>query len=115
MTLTIFHNPRCSKSRQTLQILENRGLKPTIIEYLKAPLSEGELVDILNKLNLKPRELLRKGEKAYKELGLSNPDLDDKQLITAMIENPVLIERPIVLSPKGARIGRPPESIVEIL
>ncbi|WP_419904021.1 arsenate reductase (glutaredoxin) [Kiloniella sp.] len=115
MTLQIFHNPRCSKSRQTLQILQDQNLEPQIIEYLKVPLTEGLLIETLNKLGLKPRELLREGERIYKELGLMNPDLNDRQLITAMIENPILIERPIVLSHKGARIGRPPEAVLEIL
>ncbi len=115
MTLKILHNPRCSKSRQTLQILKDKGLEPTIIEYLTSPITEDELVEILGKLNIEPRELLRKGEKIYKELGLSNLNMDDKQLLGHMIANPILIERPIVISEKGARIGRPPESVLEIL
>ena len=115
MSVKIFHNPRCSKSRQTLQILEEQNADPIIIEYLKTPLSEEDLGDILNKLGMEPRDILRKGEKIYKELGLADKNLSDTQIITAMVSNPILIERPIVITPKGAKIGRPPESVLEVL
>lgn len=107
---TIYHNPRCSKSRETLALLEERGLDPLILDYLKAPPSAVELKAILKKLKMKPRDLMRKGEAVYKELGL-----DNEKLIRAMEENPILIERPIVVMGAKARIGRPPESVLEIL
>lgn len=113
--LTIYHNPRCSKSRQTLALLEERGADPLIVDYLKAPPSAAELQAILKKLKMKPRELMRKGEAVYRELGLDNEKLADEKLIRAMIENPILIERPIVVSGAKAKIGRPPESVLEIL
>ena len=112
---TIYHNPRCSKSRATLALLEERGLDPLIVDYLKAPPSAVELQAILKKLKMKPRDLMRKGEAVYKELGLDNEKLTDEKLIRAMTENPILIERPIVVSGAKARIGRPPESVLEIL
>ncbi len=112
---TIYHNPRCSKSRQTLALLEENGHAPLIVDYLKAPPSAAELQSILKKLKMKPRDLLRKGEAAYKELGLDNETLTDEKLIRAMIENPILIERPIVVMGAKAKIGRPPESVLEIL
>ena len=115
MTVKILHNPRCSKSRETLKIIEEQGHTVTIIEYLKGAITENQLTDILEQLKLNPRDLLRKGEKIYKELTLSDKSLTDQDLIKAMIEHPILIERPIVISPKGARIGRPPESVLEIL
>ena len=111
----IYHNPRCSKSRQTLQLLEDQGVEINVIQYLKETPSKGELFGVLNLLALSPRELMRKGEKVYKELNLSNADLTDEQLVDAMIENPILIERPIVFANGKAAIGRPPESILEIL
>lgn len=112
---TIYHNPRCSKSRQTLALLEERGLDPLIVDYLKAPPSAAELLAILKKLKMKPRDLMRKGEAVYKELRLDNEKLTDEKLIRAMEENPILIERPIVVMGAKARIGRPPESVLEIL
>ncbi|MDX5365932.1 MAG: arsenate reductase (glutaredoxin) [Alphaproteobacteria bacterium] len=112
---TIYHNPRCSKSRQTLSLLEERGLDPLIVDYLKAPPSAVELQAILKKLKMKPRDLMRKGEATYKELRLDNEKLTDEKLIRAMVENPILIERPIVVMGAKARIGRPPESVLEIL
>ncbi|MFN4353448.1 arsenate reductase (glutaredoxin) [Parvibaculum sp.] len=112
---TIYHNPRCSKSRQTLALLEERGLDPLIVDYLKAPPSAVELQAILKKLKMKPRDLMRKGEAVYKELRLDNEKLTDEKLVRAMEENPILIERPIVVMGAKARIGRPPESVLEIL
>ncbi|WP_085902865.1 arsenate reductase (glutaredoxin) [Kiloniella majae] len=115
MTVKILHNPRCSKSRETLKIVQEQGHEVTIIEYLKDVVTENQLIDILKQLEMNPRDLLRKGEKIYKELNLSDTGLSDDELIKAMIEHPILIERPIVISPKGAKIGRPPESVLEIL
>jgi arsenate reductase len=113
--VTIYHNPRCSKSRQTLQLLQERGVEPTIVEYLEEPPSAGELKSILKKLGLRPRDLLRQGEARYAELGLKERDLSDDALIALMVENPILIERPIVVTGSKAAIGRPPEKILEIL
>lgn len=113
--VTIYHNPRCSKSRQTLQLLEARGVKPKIVEYLKEPPSSAELKAILKKLGMKPRDLLRQGEARYAELGLKERALSDDALIELMVENPILIERPIVVSGNKAAIGRPPETVREIL
>jgi arsenate reductase len=115
MTAKIYHNPRCSKSRQTLALLSENEMDVEIIEYLKTPPSRKELSDIIKMLGIKPRDLLRKGEKEYKEAGLGNMDLSDKQIIDAMLEHPRLIERPIVIKDGQARIGRPPELILEIV
>jgi len=113
--LTIYHNPRCSKSRQTLALLEERGIAPRIVEYLKTPPTAAELKTILKKLGLKPRDILRQGEPRYAELGLKDRDVDDDTLITLMVANPILIERPIVVRGNKAAIGRPPETVLEIL
>jgi arsenate reductase len=115
MTVTIYHNPRCSKSRQTLALLEERGISPRVVDYLKTPPSAAELKTILKKLGPRPRDLMRKGEPLYAELGLKDRDLDDDALIALMVANPILIERPIVVSGGKAAIGRPPESVLEIL
>ena len=115
MSIKIYHNPRCSKSRQTLQLLEQNGVQPEIIEYLKAAPSKAELKSVLALLGLSPRELMRKGEKIYKELNLSDASLSSEQLVNAMLEHPILIERPIVLANGKAAIGRPPESVLDIL
>ena len=115
MRTTIYHNPRCSKSRQTLALLEERGISPRVVDYLKTPPSPAELKAILKKLGLRPRDLMRKGEPRYAELGLKDRDLDDDALIALMVANPILIERPIVVSRGKAALGRPPESVLEIL
>ncbi|WP_198263824.1 arsenate reductase (glutaredoxin) [sulfur-oxidizing endosymbiont of Gigantopelta aegis] len=116
MSTKIYHNPRCSKSRQTLQILEDKGIKPEIIEYLKTPPTESELKSILNALGKSPRELMRKGEAEYKEHNLADDSLSDDQLIAAMVKHPKLIERPIVISADNKyALGRPPESVLDIL
>jgi arsenate reductase len=112
---TIYHNPRCSKSRQTLALLEERGISPRVVDYLKTPPSAAELKTILKKLGLRPRDLMRKSEPLYAELGLKDRDLDDAALIALMVANPILIERPIVVSGGKAALGRPPESVLEIL
>ena len=115
MNVKIYHNPQCSKSRQTLRILRERGIEPEIIEYLKTPPSADELTTILGLLGMAPRELMRRGEKAYKEQGLAGIGLSDRKLIAAMAANPILIERPIVLAGGKAALGRPPESVLAIL
>ena len=115
MDITIFHNPRCSKSRQTLQLLQGQGIEPNIRLYLEDSPSAEEIKDILNKLGISPRELLRKGEDAYKENQLSNKELSDEALINAMVEFPKLIERPIVINGDQAKLGRPPEQVLEIV
>jgi len=113
--ITIYHNPRCSKSRQTLELLGTHGVEPDIIEYLKTPPDAGQLAEILDLLGMAPRELMRSNEAAYGENGLDNPDLSREQLIQAMVDHPELIQRPIVLSRGKAALGRPPESVLEIL
>lgn len=111
----IFHNPRCSKSRQTLELLTQRGLEPEIVRYLETPPSAQQLDTILDLLALQPRELMRHKEPEYKQLGLDRAELSRQQLIDAMIANPRLIERPIVLANGKAVIGRPPEAVLTIL
>ncbi len=115
MSVTIYHNPRCSKSRQTLQLLRERGVEPEVVEYLKTPPTAAELDAILQKLDLEPRDLMRKQEAEYKATGMDNPDLDRKSLINGMVATPKLIERPIVLANDKAAIGRPPENVLAIL
>lgn len=112
---TIYHNPRCSKSRETLQLLESRGIKPDVVLYLETPPDAQTLKNLLKKLGLKPRELMRQKETEYKEMGLQDPSLSDEQLIDAMVKCPKLIERPIVVQGKKAALGRPPENVLEIL
>ena len=111
MGLKILHNPRCSKSRQTLAILSDNGIDVDIIEYLKDVPSEKTLRQIINILGIKPRELLRKGEVVYKENNLRREDLTDDDLIQFMLDNPILIERPIVYDDERAVIGRPPDNV----
>jgi len=115
MGVTIYHNPRCSKSRQTLALLQAQGVEPEIVEYLKTPPDRATLTRLLSMLAREPRELLRKGEAPYKELGLDEASLDAARLIAAMVENPILIERPIVVKGDRAALGRPPEAVLDIL
>ena len=115
MTVTIYHNPRCSKSRATLALIEARGIKPKIVDYLKTPPSAAELKAILRKLGLNPRDILRTGETIYAELGLKARDLDDDALVALMVKNPILVERPIVVAGNKAAVGRPPETVLAIL
>jgi arsenate reductase (glutaredoxin) len=115
MAIKIYHNPRCTKSRQTLQLLKDRGIEPEVIEYLKMPPSTEELTDILQKLNMEPRELMRKQEAEYMAKGLDNSALDNQSLINGMVNHPILIERPIVVANGKAAIGRPPENVLGIL
>lgn len=115
MAVTIYHNPRCSKSRQTLQLLSDRGIEPEVVEYLKTPPSAGELDAILTKLGLEPRAVMRTKEAAYKEAGLADETLTRRQLIDLMVANPIVIERPIVVSGNRAALGRPPENVLSLL
>ncbi|MGH8416558.1 MAG: arsenate reductase (glutaredoxin) [Pseudomonas sp.] len=113
--LTLYHNPRCSKSRGALELLEERGLTPTIVRYLETPPDAAQLQDLLSKLGIGARNLLRSGEDDYKTLNLADTSLSDEQLIAAMAAHPKLIERPILIVGDKAVIGRPPEKILEIL
>ena len=115
MSVTIYHNPRCSKSRQTLALLQEKGIEPEIVEYLKTPPSAAELKSILGLLAMGPRDLMRKGEAAYKDGNLGDASKSDDALIDAMVAEPILIERPIVLAGGKARLGRPPEKVLEIV
>jgi arsenate reductase len=115
MVVTIYHNPRCSKSRQTLQLLEARGIAPRVVEYLTAPPNAAELDRMLKLLGREPRDLMRKGEPEYKALKLDDGKLSRQQLIAAMVAHPKLIERPIVLANGKAALGRPPEAVLDIL
>jgi len=115
MSTTIYHNPRCSKCRSALQLLRDRGEEPTVVEYLKAAPSVEELEQILDLLGMQPRELMRTGEAIYREAGLDDPALDRRALLEAMVRNPILIERPIVIKNGRAVIARPPERALEIL
>jgi len=113
--VTIYHNPRCSKSRATLELLREQGIEPHIIEYLKTPPSQAELTRILTMLGMKPRELMRSKEAEYREQGLDNPGLKQQDLVKAMHDTPKLIERPIVVANGKAALGRPPEQVLVIL
>jgi len=115
MQVTIYHNPRCSKSRQALELLKERGIEPDIVEYLKTPPDRETLERLFKLLHIKPRELLRNNEPEYKQAGLDDPTLSDEDLISALIRHPILLERPIVVSGARAVIGRPPERVFEIL
>jgi arsenate reductase len=115
MPVSIYHNPRCSKSRQTLQLLQEQGVEPEIVKYLDTPPDAATLNAILDMLHLEPRDLMRKKEKEYKENNLDNPALSRAQLIDIMVANPRLIERPIVIKDGKAALGRPPEQVLEIL
>ncbi|MCV6604512.1 MAG: arsenate reductase (glutaredoxin) [Porticoccaceae bacterium] len=112
---TIYHNPRCSKSRQTLQLLEQKGINPEIVLYLENTPGTDTLNTLLGKLGMTPRELMRSGEDAYKENSLADPTLSDAQLLQAMVDHPRLIQRPIVVNGDKAALGRPPEAVLEIL
>jgi arsenate reductase len=111
----IFHNPRCSKSRQTLQLLQQQGIEPDIRLYLEQSPTDLELRDLLQKLNIEPRALLRRSESDYKEQNLSDATLGDDALVQAMVQFPKLIERPIVIRGSRAVLGRPPENVLDLL
>ena len=115
MSITIYHNAKCSKSRQTLKLLEEQATGIDVIEYLKNPPTVKKLKEILSLLKIPPRELMRKKEAEYKDLGLYNSDLSDEGLIVSMVKHPILIERPIVLANGKAALGRPPENVLNII
>jgi len=115
MSVTIYHNPRCSKSRATLALLEEKGVEPEIIEYLQTPPSKDEMIRILDGLGMEPRNLMRRKEEPYKALGLSDAEKNRDMLIDAMLDNPILIERPVVVNGGRYALGRPPENVLEIL
>ena len=115
MSIIIYHNPRCSKSRQALSLIREQGHTPNIIEYLKEPPSVSDILNILSLLKLEPRAILRTKEEPYKELKLSNSNLTVHQLVEAIANNPILMERPVVLNGNKAVIGRPPEKVLTIL
>ena len=112
---TMYHNPRCSKSRQTLELLRARGIEPEIVEYLQSPPDARQLEQILDMLGLQPRQLMRTGETEYKEHKLADTSLSRGELIQAMVDHPKLIQRPLVLNNGKAALGRPPEVVLEIL
>jgi len=115
MNVKIYHNPRCSKSRQALALLEDRGVELEIIDYLKTPPSADELKSILKKLGMSARDITRKGEDAYKDNNLGDKTKSDDDIIAAMVTSPKLMERPIVVAGEKAAIGRPPQSVLDIL
>ncbi len=111
----IYHNPRCSKSRQTLALLEENGIRPEVVLYMETPPTADQLSEVLEKLGIKARDLLRRGEDEYRELNLAEPALSDRDLINAMITHPKLIERPIVIKGNKAVLGRPPENVLALI
>ena len=115
MPVTIYHNPRCSKSRQALALLEKRGIEPKVIEYLVTPPTEAELKHLLKLLGMAPRELLRRKEEEFEKAGLDRADVSDAEIVRAMVKYPRLIERPIVVTSNKAALGRPPENVLKIL
>lgn len=115
MSVVIYHNPRCSKSRQTLELLKQNNVEPVVVEYLKTPLNKEQIVSLLTKLNLTVTDIMRSKESEYKELGLHNEDVTDQQRLDAIVSTPKLLERPIVVNGDRAAIGRPPENVLAIL
>lgn len=115
MTITIYHNPACGTSRNTLAIIREHGEEPRVIEYLKTPPTRKELVELIKAMGITPRDLLLQKGMPYEELGLADLSLDDKAIIDAMIAHPILINRPIVVTPLGTRLCRPSETVLEIL
>lgn len=113
--VTIYHNPNCGTSRNVLGLIRNAGIEPTVIEYLKAPPDRQTLLGLIERMGIRVRELLRRKGSPYDELGLDDPELTDDQLIDAMSANPVLINRPIVVTPLGVKLCRPSETVLEIL
>src|SRR5262245_23355990 len=115
MPVVIYHNPRCSKSRQTLELMTSKGLKPQVVEYLKTPPTAKELDEILKKLGLEPEQIVRTKEEEYERLGLKGKRLSREEWIDVLVRNPVLIERPIVVNGDKAALGRPPEEVLKII
>ena len=115
MNITLYHNPKCGTSRNVLALLKEKGEEPKIIEYLKTPLNHGQLVDLLKCMNISARTLLREKEPIYQELGLDDPKWRDEDLLNFMVAHPILMNRPIVVTPKGAALCRPTEKVLELL
>ena len=115
LSITIYHNPACGTSRHVLELIRNRGEEPIVIEYLKTPPTRAELVDLIGRMNIKVRDLLRRNGTPYDELGLDDPSLTDAALIDAMMDYPILINRPIVVTPLGVRLCRPSETVLDLL
>ena len=115
MNVTIYHNPACGTSRNTLEMIRNAGIEPTVIEYLTNPPSRDQLVQMITDAGLTVRQAIREKGTPYAELGLDNPDLNDDQLLDAMLKDPILINRPFVVTPMGTRLSRPSEVVLEIL
>ncbi|MEM7250886.1 MAG: arsenate reductase (glutaredoxin) [Pseudomonadota bacterium] len=115
VAVKMYHNPKCSKSRETLALLEERGITPELILYLETPPSASELAELLKMLGLEPRELMRSKEAVYRDRGLADEALARNDLIDAMVEHPILIERPIVINDGRAALGRPPANVLDIL
>ncbi|WP_062017955.1 arsenate reductase (glutaredoxin) [Aureimonas sp. AU4] len=115
MTVTIYHNPACGTSRNTLEMIRQSGEEPEIVEYLKDPPSRERLVELIGAMGIRPRDLLRENGTPYAELGLADPKLTDEELLAAMIEHPILINRPIVVTDKGAALCRPSEKVLPLL
>lgn len=115
MDVTIYHNPACGTSRNTLEMIRNAGIEPRVIEYLKTPPSRAELVKMIADAGLTVRQAIREKGTPYEELGLDNPSLTDDQLLDAMLKDPILINRPFVVTPLGTRLGRPSEAVLDIL
>ena len=115
MTITIYHNPACGTSRNTLALIRNSGVEPDIIEYLETPPSRDTLLDLMRRAGLTPRTLLREKGTPYAELGLADPALTDDQLVDAMLAHPILINRPLVVTPLGVKLCRPSETVLELL
>jgi arsenate reductase (glutaredoxin) len=113
--VTIYHNPACGTSRNTLALIRNAGIEPTVIEYLKTPPSRATLIDLLRRMGIRPRELLRERGTPYAELGLASENWTDEQLIDQMLAHPILINRPIVVTPWGVKLCRPSEAVLDIL
>lgn len=115
MSMTLYHNPRCSKSRQALALLQEHGFEPDVVRYLEAPLNSAALHTLLGQLNMSARELLRTGEKTYKDLNLGDESLSEQAIIDAIAEHPVLMERPVLVYGERALVGRPPERVLELV
>jgi arsenate reductase (glutaredoxin) len=115
VTVTIYHNPACGTSRNTLALIRNSGEEPVVIEYLKTPPGRAELVDLIHRMGISVRDLVRRKGTPFDELGLEDPALTDDQLIEAMLAHPILINRPIVVTPKGVKLCRPSEAVLDIL
>ncbi len=114
-TITLFHNPACGTSRNVLALIREAGLEPVVVDYQKTPYTREQLTGLLQAMGLRPREVLRTKGDLYAELGLADPALSDAQLLDALLAHPVLVERPIVVSPKGTRLCRPKERVLDLL